>query len=290
MKLYKSFMFSALAAVAALATSCSDEGYWDGYTPESPEYSFAQATNSYKYLPTDDIPTSYELKVYRNNNNGEVALPLVVDYAGDVFSTKDTIVFADGSNEAICTVGVNNPVIGKTESITIAIDTTAQAYKVSPTGNISVTLSLSLDYTWVAAGSCIMTATTPMFDFEEAKGNVQIQKAKEYEGNLYRLVAPYYTLGASSDPTCHIKFLLDENYEPVALTPTFQDTGAPCTDGGNWTIYYSTAGNYGESFTREGTVFTINAVWAYGDADMGYSLGYYATEVFDWNDGCPSAL
>ena len=88
MKLYKSFMFSALAAVAALATSCSDEGYWDGYTPESPEYSFAQATNSYKYLPTDDIPTSYELKVYRNNNNGEVALPLVVDYAATYLAQK----------------------------------------------------------------------------------------------------------------------------------------------------------------------------------------------------------
>ena len=46
MKLYKSFMFSALAAVAALATSCSDEGYWDAYAPESPEYSFAKAAEN----------------------------------------------------------------------------------------------------------------------------------------------------------------------------------------------------------------------------------------------------
>ena len=61
MKFYKSFMFSALAAVAALATSCSDEGYWDAYTPEGAEYSFAQAANSYSYLPTDEIPEAYDM-------------------------------------------------------------------------------------------------------------------------------------------------------------------------------------------------------------------------------------
>lgn len=284
MKLYKSFMFSALAAVAALATSCSDEGYWDAYTPEGTEYSFAQATNSYSYLPTDEIPEAYEVTIYRSNSNGEVQLPLVVDYSGSVFSTGNVAVFADGSNEATCQISVSNPVIGQTESITIAIDTTAQAYKVSPTGNISVTLSMSLDYTWVAAGSC-----NYMSNFEGNSAKLNIQKAQEYDGNLYRIVSPYYYLAPNycPNPGYHVQFYLDENYEPLGL-PKFQNIGEAASAGGWWTLYYSAAAEYC-SFTREGTVFTINGAWATGDADMGYSLYDYATEVFDWNEGCPSA-
>lgn len=284
MKLYKSFMFSALAAVAALATSCSDEGYWDAYTPEGTEYSFAQASNSYKYLPTDEIPAAYEVKVYRNNTNGQTVLPLVVDYNGSVFSTGDSVVFADGSNEAICTIEVNNPVIGQTESITVAIDTTAQAFKVSPTGNIALTLSMSLDYTWEAAGSCLFASGWAGTD-----ATLEIQKAKEYAGNLYRIVSPYYVLEPDycPNPGYHIQFYLDENNEPLDL-PKFQNIGEAASAGGWWTLYYSAAAEYC-SFTREGTVFTINGAWATGDADMGYSLYDYATEVFDWNEGCPSA-
>lgn len=284
MKLYKSFMFSALAAVAALATSCSDEGYWDAYTPEGPEYSFAQATNSYSYLPTDEIPEAYEVTIYRSNSNGEVQLPLVVNYSGSVFSTGNVAVFADGSNEATCQISVSNPVIGQTESITIAIDTTAQAYKVSPTGNISVTLSMSLDYTWVAAGSC-----NYMSNFEGNSAKLNIQKAQEYDGNLYRIVSPYYYLAPNycPNPGYHVQFYLDENYEPLGL-PKFQNIGEAASAGGWWTLYYSAAAEYC-SFTREGTVFTINGAWATGDADMDYSLYDYATEVFDWNEGCPSA-
>lgn len=288
MKLYKSFMFSALAAVAALATSCSDEGYWDAYVPESTEYSFAQASNSYKYLPTDEIPAAYEVKVYRSNTNGQTVLPLVVDYNGSVFSTGDSVVFADGSNEATCTIEVNNPVIGQTESMTISIDTTAQVFKVSPTGNMALTLSMSLDYTWEAAGSC-----NYMSNFEQNSAKLDIQKAKEYDGNLYRIVSPYYYLAPNycPNPGYHVQFYLDENYEPLGL-PKFQNIGEAASAGGYWTLFYDpTNANFGANctFTREGTVFTINAIWVTGDSDMGYTPSQYATELFDWNEGCPSA-
>ncbi|MBP3553456.1 MAG: hypothetical protein J6K05_09890 [Bacteroidaceae bacterium] len=285
MKLYKSFMFSALAAVAALATSCSDEGYWDAYAPESPEYSFAQSANSYSFLPSDEIPEALEVKVYRNNTNGEVQLPLVVNYSGNVFSTGNVAVFADGSNEAVCQINVSNPVIGQTESMTIAIDTTAQAYKVSPTGNIAVTLSMTLDYTWVAAGSC-----NYMSNFEGNTAKLNIQKAKEYDGNLYRIVSPYYYLAPNycPNPGYHVQFYLDENYEPLEL-PRFQNIGEKASAGGYWTMYYNEAEEFC-SFTREGTVFTINTGWVTGDADMGYGFQGNTAEIFDWNDGCPSAL
>ena len=84
---------------------------------------------------------------------------------------------------------------------------------------------------------------------------------------------------------------MDENNEPLGL-PKFQNIGEKASAGGWWTLFYDpTNANYGAdcTFTREGTVFTIKAIWATGDADMGYSPAQYATELFDWNDGCPSA-
>ena len=41
------------------------------------------------------------------------------------------------------------------------------------------------------------------------------------------------------------------------------------------------------AFTREGNIFTINAVWAYGPVDGSYGLYTYATEMFKWTEGCP---
>jgi hypothetical protein len=283
MKLYKSFLFTALVAGATLATSCSDEGYWDAYTPANGavEYSFAQSANSYSYLPTDSIPSSYELKVYRSNTNGEKALPILIDYAGGALSATDTVVFANGSNEAVCTISVSEPVIGATETMTLMIDTLAQ---VSPSGNATLTFTFALDYTWVAAGSCKFISN---FEGNEAKLN--IEKAQEYDGNLYRIMSPYYYLAPNycPNPGYHVQFELDENFEPLGL-PKFQNIGEKASAGGWWTLYYSATAEYC-SFTREGTVFTINGAWATGDADMGYSLSSYATEIFDWNDGCPSA-
>ena len=46
-------------------------------------------------------------------------------------------------------------------------------------------------------------------------------------------------------------------------------------------------GSYGCAFTREGNIFTINAVWAYGPVDGSYVLYTYATEMFKWTEGCP---
>ena len=283
MKLYKSFLFTTLVAGATLVVSCNDEGYWDVYTPANgvTEYSFAQSANSYSYLPTDEIPSSYELKVYRSNANGEKALPIIVNYAGSTLTVTDTVVFANGSNEATCTISVNEPAIGATESMILMIDTLAQ---VSPSGNATLTFTFSLDYTWVPAGSCMMTSNWAGTD-----AKINIEKAQEYEGNLYRLVSPYYILEQDycPNPGYHVQFELDENYEPLTL-PRFQNVGEPSSKGGWWTLYYSASAEYC-SFTREGTVYTINGAWAYGDASMGYNLYDYATESFDWNEGCPLA-
>lgn len=284
MKLYKSFLFTALAVTAALATGCSDEAQWDAFPQES-AYSFAQASNNYSYVPTDEIPSSFEVKVYRSNTNGQVVLPLVVDYSGNVLSTGDSVVFENGNNEATCVIEVENPVVGQTETMTIAIDTTAQAYVTSPTGNMSLSFNFTLDYTWVAAGSCLFTS-----GWAGTEATLEIQKASEYAGNLYRIMSPYYVLEPDycPNPGYHLQFELDENYEPLTM-PKFQNIGEESNGGGYWTFYYNAAAEYC-AFLREGTVFYLYGAWAYGDASLGYNLYDYAAEKFDWNDGYPGTV
>ena len=283
MKLYKSFLFSALAATAALATSCSDEGEWAAYPQDTAAYSFAQATNNYNLVPTDEIPDSIEVRVRRNNTGGEVTLPLIVEYSGSVLKADTLVTFAEGNNEATCFIHfLSEPVIGQTEEMTIAFDTLTE---VSVTGNASMTVSFLLNYTWLPAGSCNFIS-----GWEDTEGIVQIQRANEYEGNLYRLVSPYYVLAPDycPNPGYHLQFYLDENYEPLGM-PRFQNIGEESSYGGYWTFYYNPSAEYC-SFTREGTLFTINGAWAYGDASMGYGLYNYATELFDWNDGYPGTV
>ena len=66
-----------------------------------------------------------------------------------------------------------------------------------------------------------------------------------------------------------------------------QNIGEKAKDGGNYHLFYFEDGSYNCAFTRSGDVFTINAVWAYGPVDGGYSLHSYATEMFKWTEGCP---
>lgn len=279
MKLYKSLLLTTLAATAALVTACSDEGEWDAYSQKETAYSFAQAAGNYNFVPTDEIPDSFEVKIRRNNTQGEVTLPLIVEYDGNVLDVDTFVTFANGNNEATCFIRLNEPIIGQKEVMTIAFDTLTA---VSLTGNASMAVNFLLDYTWLPAGSCNFIS-----NWEGTEGTVEIQQAAEYDGNLYRLVSPYNVLAPDycPNPGYHVQFYLDENYEPLGL-PTLQNIGEPASAGGYWTLYYNPAQELG-SFTREGTLFTISGAWACG---VPLSLQYYATEMFDWNNGYPGNI
>ena len=279
MKLYKSILSMALLVVAMVFTSCNEDGYWDPYTEDGTKYSFAQSSSSFSYLASDAV-SQLEIQVFRSTTKGASTVPVVFESSADILSGAESVFFADGSNVGTYVVTINGEItIGATYNANLTIAEEV----VSPSGNAVCAVSLIKDYTWESAGSCVMTSY-----WAGVRAKINIQKAAEYEGNLYRLVSPYYYLEPSycPNPGYHLQFELDANNQPLGM-PRFQNIGEKSSKGGNWNLFWDANGAYGSSFTRDGDVFTIKGVWCYGDASMGYSLYDYATEIFQWTEGCP---
>ena len=194
-----------MTAVAAIAfCSCSEEGYWEPYEIEEPQYSFAQEKQSYSLTATDSL-SSVTVTVYRNNSGAEVTLPLNVQLSDPyVLSVADSAVtFAAGSNTAELEVAVDEAYIvmgtSYTASFSFVVDSvnfTEDNYSIS--GNKSHVVSILKDYTWVSAGKVYMAS-----NWAGGYAYVPVENAKEYNANgnkLYRLNSPYYYLEPSYCP------------------------------------------------------------------------------------------
>lgn len=280
MKFNKSMIFMAMLAVTSMFASCSEGQYWDEYTEEGATYSFNSVSSSLSYKPADTVPSEVTVTVIRKDAGAAETLPVTVEISGTALSAPAEVSFEAGKASAEYVISVGEIATGTTHTAKISFDKEL----VSVSGNSSYTLTMKKDYTWEAAGSCIMAS-----DWAQTKAEVDIEKAKEYTGgHLYRLVSPYYVLEPNycPKPGYHVQFYLDESYEPAGL-PRLQDIGEASSKGGNYHLFYFADGSYGCAFTREGDVFTINAVWAYGPVDGSYGLYTYATEMFKWTEGCP---
>lgn len=120
MKLNKKLSFlavTALAAVTALTSSCSDDKYWDEDGISGQGVTFDRKSMSATFKPGDQIPSPVFNVVVRRGStsgtetvtvagfttdaNGDYTVPLAAN-APWTFPTKAT--FADGSDEAIIPV------------------------------------------------------------------------------------------------------------------------------------------------------------------------------------------
>lgn len=280
MKFNKSMIFMAMLAVTSMFASCSEGQYWDEYTEEGATYSFNSASSSLSYKPSDTVPSEVTVTVVRKDAGAAETLPVTVETSSDVLSAPAEVSFEAGKASAEYVISVGEIATGTTHTATISFDKEL----VSVSGNSSYTLTMKKDYTWEAAGSCIMNS-----GWAGVQAKVNIEKAKEYTGgHLYHLVSPYYVLEPSycPEPGYHIQFYLDESYEPAGL-PRIQNIGEEASAGGYWNLFWFADGSYGSSFTREGDVFTILGLWATGPVDGSYTPAYYATEAFKWTEGCP---
>ena len=101
MKIFKSFIVMAIALTAGFFASCSTEGAWEAYdTTSEPTYSFEQKASNYVLTPVDTVE-QVVVKVFRNNANGNVTLPLDVKVSHDIL-TYDTaaVTFENGKDFA----------------------------------------------------------------------------------------------------------------------------------------------------------------------------------------------
>ena len=190
MKLYKSLLMTAVAAVAF--TSCSDKGYWEPYELEDTQYSFAQSKQTFN-LTADESITSVTVAVYRSNAEGAVTLPLAVTVSDPTVLTVDSVVtFADGEDVAELLVAVNeeNIVMGTAYTVNYAfavdsVNFTEANYSIS--GNSSHVISIKKDYTWVSLGVGVYTSQLFGESWEQP-----VLYAKE-QPNRYRLPDCIYT-------------------------------------------------------------------------------------------------
>lgn len=131
MKLNKSFFIAMAAIVGGLASSCSDDGVWNAAPSEGVAYSFNAPSSSFVYDGSDVIE-DIDVVITRNTTNGEVALPILSTVTDPSLVTiPEEVVFADGSNTAVCKVSVSDDfTAGQEVTITLAIS--AEEYGIEP--------------------------------------------------------------------------------------------------------------------------------------------------------------
>lgn len=179
MKLYKSFLLMALAVFAISFASCSDEGKWDAYEADSEVYSFAQAASSLSYSASD-VPSEIKINVYRNTTSGSVSLPVTFESNAAGLTAPSTINFTDGSNVAEYVFTLGELEVGAQNKATVTIADTS----VSPSGNVSFSLTLVVNYTWSEWGSGVFED-----EFMGCVADVKVMKADG--ASAYRIIEPY---------------------------------------------------------------------------------------------------
>lgn len=221
MKLYKSLFLTAVAALAF--TSCSDKGYWEAADTQSvPTYSFAQSSNTYSLSATDALP-QVVVEVYRNNEEGNVTVPISVTLSDkNVMSADSVVSFEAGKSTAdfVITIDESKIQIGKTYTANLAFVVDSINFfdeNLSISGNSSFKLTFSKAYSWTAAGTVLYTEDMvgTFFGVENLTYEVAIEQAVENPA-VIRLVDPYgaaYPYNAPGDYDTKSKHYMVVNFE-----------------------------------------------------------------------------
>ncbi len=188
----------AMALTAGFFASCSTEGVWEPYdTTSEPTYSFEQKASNYVLTPVDTV-RQIVVKVFRNNTNGNVTLPLDVTLSHSILTIDTTAaVFVDGKDfaELVIDVDYDNIALGTKYTANFAFVVDSLNYfphNASITGNSSASISLQVEYNWQSIGKALYTEDliTTFFNAPNVTYEVEAEQAVE-NPNIIRLVDPY---------------------------------------------------------------------------------------------------
>lgn len=288
MKLNKFLQFGLGLLTVASFASCDDYEETADASPlsDGDGAAFNATSQSITILPTDDafVIELHRLKADGAATYGVEVLQIDTLSNDELFCTPPASVsFAAGEKSTSISVPINkNCSLQQEYSLSLALQGVTENWYSS--GSAEASFAVTIDYTWLSAGSCTMTS-----GWAGASATVAIQKAKEANG-LYRLVSPYYVLEPEycKEAGYHIQFYLDEDYNAVKLAPVYQNIGEDSSYGGWWWLTWS-ASSAACSFTNTGNVYSIAGFWAYGEAGA-QSLADYASESFVWDNGFPGTL
>lgn len=265
-------------AVGCFFAACTEET--PEYTPAQPETNEVQAyiySNTPTSVQLTELGGKFPVVIGRNTTNA-TSFEVMHDDTLGLFNVESEVSFAEG--QKVDTLWIQaNYTYGETNTITLNIPeeyTTAYGPK-------TITMDVLVDYTWVPAGTVKF-----MSQWEGTeKDGIAIEQAKEYtdaDGNLlYRLVSPYYYIAPAycTVPGLHIQFILDKDYNAVALNHpegflSFENTG--------YYLYWDVTGPYAAycQFVSQGNLYALIAPWSDGSG----LYGPYQ-EMWQWVEGYP---
>ena len=188
----------ATALTAGIFASCSTEGVWEAYdTTSEPTYSFEQKASNYVLTATDTL-YQVAVKVFRNNTNGDITLPLDVTVSHDILAYDiPAVTFENGKDfaEFVLNVDYDNVKVGTkyTANIAFVVDSlNYYEHNASLTGNSSTSISIQLEYTWEPIGKAVyrddaLTAFFGLPDFPVVEVDAEIAAGT----NVIRIKTPY---------------------------------------------------------------------------------------------------
>ena len=274
------FILAGLMAVGMLLSACTEEP--PVYQPAELEanevqaYIYSDTKTSYQFAALEQ---SFPVVIGRNQTEGEASFELVTNDTVGAF-VVEPVHFAAGEKSTTVNVTVNLT-YGESYGLTLMVpEELTTAY-----GAPQVSINVLVDFTWLPAGTVHYVS-----QWEGAEADVAIEQAKEYTdaaGNmLFRLNSPYYHVSPTycTVPGLHIEFLLDKDYNAVALNHpegflAFENTG--------YYLYWDVTGPYAAycQFVSQGDLYAIVAPWS-----DGASLYGPYQEMWQWTKGYPGAV
>lgn len=290
--MYKSFVCTALVAVAALFAGCSEEGYWDAApAPDSVKYSFDKSSTDVAFSATEAV-NEVKVTITRSDSKGAATLPVSVEFSDNtVLSGGSDVAFADGQSTGDYVIALGDLTVGKKYTVTLSIAEDV----LSASGIQKSTVTITKSYSWAPAGSvqfyCGWSGTIGKQGLVGDGVTVAVEHAEGSNG-LYRLVSPYYysekAAGADAklEPGYHLQFVVNPSDGALVGFPSnIQRIGESDSENGNFYFVYST--NYGNNFYNEGNFYVISCLIGYDEFSNSVKPGWYETVAFIWDKGYP---
>jgi hypothetical protein len=214
------------------------------------------------------------VKVFRNNTNGNITLPLDVKVSHDIL-TYDTaaVTFENGKDfaEFIIDVDYASIALGTKYTANIAFVVDSLNYfehNASLTGNNSASISLQVEYNWQSIGKAIYTEDliTTFFNAPNVAYEVEAEQAVE-NPNIIRLVDPYGAAFPHNAPgdydTSKMHYMLFNCEDPEGVyIDGYHDSGMDWGYGeftfASIAYYYMTKGNSFEAVKAAGYCGTLD--------------------------------
>ncbi len=256
------FKYAFVFVASALAlTACTDDYEYDAPAPYQGLYITGEQS-SFTFTPADE-DQSFNVKVVRPQGGNAETISLESD--NELFDVPESITYEAGQTEAEFTVHCAlEP--GQAETLNITL----------PEGSYDLnyfsgtfTITVNCDYVWEEAGSATLYSELLIYGF----GMQPVEDVPVWHAvgtQMYRLKSAYRN-------GYDIDFYVDDDYNADYL-PADQDTGLTYS-GSTFHLYYYPA--YGNTFTNEGNVFTMNVYIMNATSNFGTW-----DEAFVW-DGWP---